>query len=141
MNHLYSSSWRACHPPTMVMLLKSSRPILAVYIIITATTLTVKADDYLCETIDCVNGMFNQAACTCECIAPFCADVYGNCIVSGTCDNPWEACEKGVNCPWWKHTSNAESCETGPLVSSNHLIPHHLLILNSIHITDLFTLS
>ena len=112
-------------PPTMIKLRVRSLPIANVYsiFVLAATTLllqVVKADDeYLCETVDCVNGMFNQANCSCECIPPFCPDIYGNCIVSGTCDDPWADCERGVNCPWWKNPSKAESCDTGALVRSS----------------------
>jgi hypothetical protein len=110
-----------------------SPPVGAVYSIIfvpVATTLLflVKADEYLCETVDCVNGMFNQAQCSCECIPPFCPDVYGNCIVSGTCEDPWANCERGVNCPWWKSPSKAESCDTGSLVRSLYIYMRGIMV-------------
>lgn len=108
--------------PTILILRARSLPITEVYSIFvlaaTSLLLLVKAD-YLCETVDCVNGMFYQAQCSCQCIPPFCPDDYGNCIVSGTCEDPWAGCERGVNCPWWKNPSKAESCDTGPLVRSS----------------------
>ena len=77
---------------------------------------------YVCEipTSGCSNGMFNQAKCECECLPPFCPDANGDCtIASNNCGgNPWTDCERGRNCPWWANPLKAESCTTGPVVSS-----------------------
>ncbi|KAL3817488.1 hypothetical protein ACHAXA_007078 [Cyclostephanos tholiformis] len=73
---------------------------------------------YTCDhpAAGCKYGIFNQVNCTCECIPPFCPDDAGLCSSSLTCDNPWEDCVRGVNCPWWTNTANADSCATGPSV-------------------------
>lgn len=77
-------------------------------------------DGFLCDfpTAGCANGMFNQVLCACECIPPFCPDAFGTCAVSGACDDPWIECVRGENCPWWPNPVKAESCTTGPVVSS-----------------------
>lgn len=122
---------------------KKSRPSIAIYNIIVLVTITtttttttsllhlVKANDYVCDLVDCVNGMFSQAKCACECIPPFCPDEHGDCIVAGTCDDPWEGCEMGENCPWWDNPSKAESCDTGPLVRKMYTVTDILSICPS----------
>mmetsp|Transcript_20609 Transcript_20609/g.38971 ORF Transcript_20609/g.38971 Transcript_20609/m.38971 type:complete len:385 (-) Transcript_20609:175-1329(-) len=66
----------------------------------------------------CTNGMFNQAKCKCDCIVPYCPDLYGDCSdPSNDCGgNLWAQCtsDADVNCPWWVDVSKAESCTTGP---------------------------
>jgi len=80
--------------------------------------LVLGQDAYICDypSTGCRFGMFNQEKCACECILPFCPDASGQCTATGGCANPWEDCERGVNCPWWINSANAQSCTTGPLV-------------------------
>ena len=77
---------------------------------------------FVCDipTSGCSNGMFNQAKCECECLSPFCHDMNGDCTnPSNNCGgNVWAQCTRGVNCPWWVNPMKAESCTTGPSVSS-----------------------
>mmetsp|Transcript_21680 Transcript_21680/g.38813 ORF Transcript_21680/g.38813 Transcript_21680/m.38813 type:complete len:106 (-) Transcript_21680:118-435(-) len=77
---------------------------------------------YICDIPPnaCTNGMFSIEKCKCECIEPFCPDIYGDCTVPlNNCGgNPWQNCEKGVNCPWWENLGDqAGSCSTGSKVS------------------------
>jgi len=67
----------------------------------------------------CTNGLWNEKECKCECITPYCTDIFGACASIGTCgtpQNPWSECTKGVDCPWWTNPLRAESCTTGPQV-------------------------
>ena len=44
----------------------------------------------------------------------------------------WAQCTRGVNCPWWVNPMKAESCTTGPSVSScfmRILILLHVVLL------------
>jgi hypothetical protein len=85
--------------------------------------LVLGQDAYICDypSVGCRHGMFNQEKCTCECILPFCPDASGQCSAAGGCADPWEDCERGVNCPWWINLANAESCTTGPVVRYSSL--------------------
>ncbi|KAL7435354.1 hypothetical protein ACHAXH_005049 [Discostella pseudostelligera] len=99
----------------IMMKVKASRRLyIAVYIVLFARTLLLVnadgADDFDCDSSACTNGMFNQATCSCECIPPFCPDMYGNCIVAGTCDDPWSNCEQGY------HAADYYPRETKPVV-------------------------
>ncbi|KAL3804644.1 hypothetical protein HJC23_008459 [Cyclotella cryptica] len=64
---------------------------------------------------ECSNGLFNPDTCACECIPPFCPDTNGDCSnPTGYCGgNPWQNCQRGVDCPWWPNPLKAESCMTG----------------------------
>ncbi len=75
-------------------------------------------ESYTCDlpAAGCRFGIFNQVKCTCECIPPFCPDAAAECSTATTCDNPWENCVRGIDCPWWKNDANAEACTTGPTV-------------------------
>lgn len=76
---------------------------------------------FVCDipTNGCTNGMFNQALCECHCIPPFCADRNGDCTIQDDCGEvKWKDCTRGVNCPWYVNVLRAESCTTGPNVSS-----------------------
>ncbi len=67
----------------------------------------------------CTNGLWNEAECHCDCIPPFCRDVYGACSL-GVCGASavaaWADCEAGLNCPWWVNPLKTERCTTGPEV-------------------------
>ncbi len=80
--------------------------------------LVLGQDAYICDqpSTGCRFGIFSQEKCACECILPFCPDASGQCTATGGCANPWEDCERGVNCPWWVNSANAQSCTTGPVV-------------------------
>eukprot|EP00571_Detonula_confervacea_P016302 CAMPEP_0172300564 /NCGR_PEP_ID=MMETSP1058-20130122/2629_1 /TAXON_ID=83371 /ORGANISM="Detonula confervacea, Strain CCMP 353" /LENGTH=628 /DNA_ID=CAMNT_0013010383 /DNA_START=61 /DNA_END=1947 /DNA_ORIENTATION=+ len=94
--------------------MKSLLPLIAA-----ATVADLVQGQYVCDipTNGCKNGMFNQGACECECIPPFCHDRNMECNdATKTCDDPWAGCERGVDCPWWANPQKAESCTTGPMV-------------------------
>ena len=64
----------------------------------------------------CINGMFKQSTCTCQCIPPFCP-LDGNCLATElSCEDPWVDCELGVDCPWWVNYLTTEECTTGSKV-------------------------
>ena len=69
-------------------------------------------------TSGCVNGMFSQTKCVCECIPPYCPDLFGECKapLNNCGGNPWSDCTRGENCPWWVNPLKGESCTTGPNV-------------------------
>ncbi|KAL7471724.1 hypothetical protein ACHAXS_012027, partial [Conticribra weissflogii] len=76
---------------------------------------SVDGDD---SPINCMNGLWNEDICECECIPPFCPDINGQCAATWVCSptNPWSNCVRGVDCPWWKNPLKANSCATGPEV-------------------------
>lgn len=98
-------------------------PVLA-FATVAAMTAIASGNEFLCDipTAGCANGMFNQVTCSCDCIPPFCPDALGNCLVSGTCEDPWKNCTRGKNCPWWANPLKAESCTTGPKVGRLFLV-------------------
>jgi hypothetical protein len=106
-----------------------NHPVLA-FATVAAMTAIASGNEFLCDipTAGCANGMFNQVTCSCDCIPPFCPDALGNCLVSGTCEDPWTNCTRGKNCPWWSNTLKAESCTTGPKVSSTFYLSNLKLI-------------
>eukprot|EP00571_Detonula_confervacea_P012358 CAMPEP_0172303322 /NCGR_PEP_ID=MMETSP1058-20130122/4864_1 /TAXON_ID=83371 /ORGANISM="Detonula confervacea, Strain CCMP 353" /LENGTH=477 /DNA_ID=CAMNT_0013014077 /DNA_START=29 /DNA_END=1458 /DNA_ORIENTATION=+ len=85
-----------------------------------ATTADLVQGQYVCDipTNGCTNGMFNQELCECQCIVPFCHDLFGDCTnPSNACGgNPWVQCERGVNCPWFTNPLKLGGCTTGPNV-------------------------
>ena len=78
----------------------------------------------------CINGLWNEDRCKCECIPPFCPDIFGTCSapLNNCGGNPWVNCVRGKNCPWWRSLLRAESCTTGPDVSSLLIITFSLLL-------------
>ncbi len=90
-------------------------------VLLLSTALISTASAQRCEapSSGCTYGMWNYDKCICECIKPFCRDANGDCVVPlDNCGgNPWEGCERGVNCPWWGSLSNGDVCNTGSAVS------------------------
>ena len=78
---------------------------------------------FACEipTSGCVNGMFSTTKCQCECIPPYCHDLFGECNapLNNCGGNPWSDCTRGENCPWWVNPLKGESCTTGPNIPLN----------------------
>ena len=89
---------------------------LVLVVVASITYVPASVGNFICEgpSAGCSNGLWNQDACVCQCIPPYCPDSWGDCLLpSGSCGgNPWADCTEGVDCPWWID-SDAENCSTG----------------------------
>jgi len=71
-------------------------PVLA-FVTIAAMMAIASGNEFLCDipTTGWAHNIFNQVTCSCDCITPFCPDALGNCLVSGSCKDPWKNCTRG----------------------------------------------